>query len=71
MKKCGICRSRMLQPAGSVEISLYSGKDFDPEDPRPTSVEDYDLCEKCFGILSRRGIASLIRQTIASARKRR
>ena len=66
MKKCGICRARVLQPAGSVEISLYSGTDFDPQDPQPTSVKDLDLCERCFSVLSRRSIASLIRHRIAS-----
>jgi len=64
--KCGICRSRMSVLAGSVEVSLYSREDFDPEDSQPTSVEDFDLCEKCLSILSHRTVASLIRRAVRS-----
>ena len=68
--KCGLCGSKVSVPAGSVEISLYSGKGFDSEDPQPVSVEDNDLCEKCFGVLSRVSFASLVRNAVASGRKK-
>ena len=67
--RCGLCRSRMSSPAGSVEISVYSAEDHDPEDPRPTSIEDHDLCERCCTVLLRRSVASLLRKTLSSRKR--